>query len=464
MGKFFNFEGRITKMVKKLLTVGMILVIASVVLAGVMNYVPQNANLVVLFQNNGANYDALKGNVPVFSFLLNDLGLESLVQSSVSNTANSLNLKSSQIWSATLNDFVIFGNENQKDIAVVMKADPSALVKFFQSLIGGQIGSVNVNGKKFQSFTINGMTLYFYGDSGYTIASNSTSMIIDALNASSSKGFSFSVNYPKNAWFEAYWNGNLPMTAATDVVTQKNGYAYGIVSNGMLSIYGKENLDYKDSNLKAQITSSKPNSTSLVTNQATGDLWVAIDVPNPSAFYDVLKPYIKDIKVGSIEDTVTKDFVDHFSGKVFADMSLLSGNNDFVATAYLTKDLSSYIPELSKSASATFTWQGHTVLRDDTVEGTRTTFMYTIFYPDKVVLSNMDPDSCVKYIASGKPAQSLGNYSSFSSQMWNNSVLTIYGNVGSFIENALQYNVDSGIVVQARSDNSGNLEFQMLVK
>ncbi len=451
-------------MAKKLLMAGMFLVVASVALAGVMSYVPQNANLVVLFQNNGTNYDALKDNVPVFSFLLNDLGLESLVQSSVSNTANSLNLKSSQIWSATLNDFVIFGNENQKDIAVVMKADSSALVQFFQSLTGGQIGSTNVNGKKFQSFAVNGTTLYFYTDSGYTITSNSTSMIIDALNASSSKGFSFSVNYPKNAWFEAYWNGSLPMAAATDVVTQKNGYAYGIVSNGMLSIYGKENLDYKDSNLKTQIISSKPNSTSLVTNQATGDLWIAIDVPNPSAFYDVLKPYIKDIKVGSIEDAVTKDFVDHFNGKVFADMSLLSENNDFVVTTYLTKDLSGYVPGLSKSASATFTWQGHTVLRDDTVEGTKTTFMYTIFYPDKVVLSNMDPDSSAKYIASGKPAQNLGNYSSFSSQIWNNSVLTIYGDVGSFIENALQYSVDSGIVIQTRYDSSGNLEFQILVK
>lgn len=452
-------------MVKKLLIAGMILVIiASVALAGVMSYVPQNANLVVLFQNNGANYDALKGNVPIFSFLLNDLGLESLIQSSVSNTANSLNLKSSQIWSATLNDFVIFGNENQKDVAIVMKADSSTLVKFFQSLIGGQIGSVNVNGKKIQSFTISGMQIYFYGDSGYTITSNSTSMIIDALKAASSKNFSFSVSYPKNAWFEAYWNGNLPMSSATDVVTQKNGYAYGVVSNGILSIYGKENLDYNDPNVKAQIISSSPNSASLGTNPATGDLWVAIDVPNPSAFYDVLKPYIKDVKIGSIEDIVTKDFVNHFSGKVFADMSVLSGSNDFVATIYLTKDLSTYIPQLSKDASATFTWQGHTVLRDDTVEGTRTTFMYTIFYPDKVVLSNMDPDSSAKYIASGKPAQSIGNYSSFSSQIWKNSTLTVYGNIGSFIENMLQYSVNSGIVIQARSDSAGNLEFQMLVK
>ncbi len=451
-------------MVKKLVMVSIVLLLVSSVFAGVMNYVPQNANFVVLFQNNGTNYDALKGNVPVFSFLLNDLGLESLVQSSVSNTANSLNLKSSQIWSATLNDFVIFGNENQKDVAVVMKADASALVKFFQSLIGGQVGSTTVNGKKIQSFTTNGITLYFYGDSGYTIASNSTSMIMDALNANSSKSFSFSVNYPKNAWFEAYWNGSLPISAATDVVTQKDGYAYGMVSNGILSIYGKENLDYKDQNLKAQIISSKPNSTSLTTNKATGDLWATIDVPNPSAFYDVLKPYIKDVKVGSIEDIVTRDFVDHFNGKAFLDMSLLSGNNDFVATFYLTKDLSTYIPELSKDASATFTWQGHTVLRDDTVEGTKTTFMYTIFYPDKVVLSNMDPDSSLKYLNSGTPASNFGNYSSFASLIWNNSALTAYVNVGSFIENALQYAVNSGIVIQAKSDSSGNLEFQMLVK
>ncbi len=449
-------------MVKKLLIAGIVLLAVSSVFAGVMSYVPQNANFVVLFQNNATNYDALKGNVPIFSFLLNDLGLESLVQSSVSNTANSLNLKSSQIWSATLNDFVIFGNENQKDVALVMKADTSVLLKFFQSLIGGQIGSLTANGKKIQTFTTNGMTLYFYTDSGYTIASNSTSMIMDALSANSSKSFSFSISYPKNAWFEAYWK-DLQTAMATDVVIPKDGYAYGMISNGILSIYGKENLDYKDQNLKTQITSSKPNSISLATNQATGDLWVALDIPNPSALYDVLKPYVK-LQIGSIKNISPKDFVDHLNGKAFIDMSLLSSNNDFVATIYLAKDLSSYIPELSKEASATFTWEGHTVLRDDTIEGTRTTFVYTIFYPDKVVLSNMDPDSSLKYIETGKPAQNAGNYPSFSSQIWSNSFLTVYGNVENLIENMLQYSVDSGIVIQAKYDKSGNLEFQMLVK
>lgn len=452
-------------MIKKLLFVGILVLIVSSVFAGVMSYVPKNSNLVVLFQNNGSNYDSLKNNVPIFSFLLNDLGLESLIQSSVSNTANSLNLKSSQIWNATLNDFAIFGNENQKDVAVVMKADSSTLVKFFQSLMGGQIGSVNVNGKSIQTFKTNGMMLYFYTDSGYTIVSNSTSMITDALNAKAqSNGFSFTDIYPKDAWFEAYWNGNMPMISATDVVIQKGGSAYGLVSNGMLSIYGKENLGYNDPTLKAQIISSKPNSEALTTNKATGDVWVALDTPNPSSFYDVLKPYLKDTKIGANESILTKDFVNHFKGTAFADMSLLSGNGDFAATVYLTKDLSSYMPTLSKNASATSTWQGHTVLRYDTVSGTKTTYVYAIFYPDKVILSNMSPDNAINYISSGQTASSVGNYSSFSSNLWNDAFLTIYANVGNFIENALQYSVNSGIVVQSKSDGNGNAEFQILVK
>lgn len=449
-------------MMKKFLLVGILMLIVSSVFAGVMSYVPQNSNLVVFFQNNGSNYDSLKNNVPIFSFLLNDLGLESLIQSSVSNTANSLNVKSSQIWNATLNDFVVFGNENQKDVAVVVKADSSTLVKFFQSLIGGQTGSVNVNGKNIQSFKTSGITVYFYNDSGYTIVSNSTSMITDALSANAkSNGFSFTGTYPKNAWFEAYWNGSIPIASATNIVTQKNGSAYGVVSSGTLSIYGTENLDYNDPSVKAQIISSKPNSASLATNKATGDVWVALDMPNPSSFYDVLKPYVK---IGSSENVFTKDLANNFSGKAFADMNFLSGNGDFAATVYLTKDLSSYIPTLSKDASATSVWQGHTVLRYDTVAGTKTSYVYAVFYPDKVILSNMSPDNAMNYISSGTAANTLGNYSSFSSQLWNDSFVTLYANVGNFIENALQYSVNSGIVAQVKSDSTGNVEFQILVK
>ncbi len=450
-------------MTKKLLLTGIAILISSMIFAqGVMSYVPSNSNLVVFFQNNGSNYDALKNNVPIFSFLLSDLGLESLVQSSVSNTANSLGLKSSQIWQATLNDFVIFGNENQKNVAIVVKADSTTLGKFFQSLLGGTLGSENVSGNKFQTFSMNSMKLYFYGDSGYTLISNSPSLISEALNAKAGSSFKFTQTFPSSAWFEMYWNGQLPMTSqsSTNLIVQKSGYAYGQVNNGALTVYGKVLLDYNDSSLKAQIIASKPDSLSLATSPATGDLWVALDVANPSAFYDVLKPYLKE----SIKDQITKDFVSHFSGKAFADMGALSDNGDFVATMYLNKDLSSYIPTLSKESSATLNWNGHTVLRDDTVEGTKTVSMYTIFYPDKVVFSNMLPDQAFKYIESSSKANAIGNYSTFSSQLWSDSFMTGYFNTGALVENMLQYSVNSGAILQTRFDNNGNVEIQFILK
>ncbi len=446
-------------MIKKLTILGFVILIASSIFAGVLNYVPQNANLVLLFQNNGTNYNSLKNNVPIFSFLLNDLGLESLVQSSVSNTANSLNFKSSQIWSFTLNDFAIFANENQKDFAIVGKADSTVFVKFIQSLIGGQIGSATVNGKKIQSVTINGITVYFYPDSGYTIISNSISMINDAVNANASnKSFSFNVSYPQNAWFVSSWNGNLLTNASTNLVDQSGGYAYGIVSNGQLYVYGKDNLIYKDQNFKNQVLSSKVNSLSLATNPATGDVWISVDISNPSNFYDILKPYISKDIASNISDVIN-----YLNGKAFMQANLIS-SQDYVMTIYLSKDISSQIPLLSSDASGQFMWQGHTVLRYDTTEGTKTIHDYTIIYPDKIVSSNMQPDNLVKYLSSAKPAQNMGIFSSFSSQLWQNSFLTVYVNSSGAIENMLQYSVNSGVVIQARNDSNGNVEFQMIVK
>uniref|UniRef100_A0A7V3RFI0 Uncharacterized protein n=1 Tax=Mesoaciditoga lauensis TaxID=1495039 RepID=A0A7V3RFI0_9BACT len=142
----------------------------------------------------------------------------------------------------------------------------------------------------------------------------------------------------------------------------------------------------------------------------------------------------------------------------------MSGNGQFAATFYLNQDLSKYVPTLSKDASATFVWQGHTVLRNDTVEGTKTVSMYTIFYPDKVVFSNMAPDQTQQYINSGVQAKNTGNYSTFAPQLWNDSFMTGYANIGAFIENALQYSVNSGIVVQMKFDNNANAQFQILVK
>ncbi|MGC8611501.1 MAG: hypothetical protein ACP5F2_02900 [Athalassotoga sp.] len=446
-------------MIKKITILGFVVLIASSIFAGVLNYVPQNANLVLLFQNNGPNYDSLKTNVPIFSFLLNDLGLESLVQSSVSNTANSLNFKSSQIWSFTLNDFVIFSDANQKDIAVVGKGDSTVIVKFIQSLIGGQIGSANVNGKKIQSVTFNGVTVYFYSDSGYTIISNSTSMISDAINANASnKSFSFNISYPKNAWFVSSWNGNFLTGASTNLVNQNDGYAYGIVSNGQLYVYGKDNLIYKDQNLKNAVISSKVNSLSLATNPATGDIWISADISNPSQFYNILKPYLKN----NVEFDIS-NVINYLNGKAFAQANLVS-SQDYVMTMYLSKDISPQIPTLSKDANGTFTWQGHTVLRYDTTEGTRTIHDYTIIYPDKIVSSNMQPDELVKYLSKAKPANSMGILPSLSSQLWQNSFLTVYINSSGAIENMLQYSVNSGVVIQARNDSNGNIEFQMIVK
>jgi hypothetical protein len=453
-------------MTRKTFLIGLIMVLSSLMIfaQGVMSYVPANSNLVLLFQNNGANYDSLKNNVPVFSFLLNDLGLESLVQSSVSNTANSLGLKSAQIWQATLNDFVVFGSENQKDIAIVVKANAPSLVKFFQALVGGSVGSESYDGKQFQTFSINGMKLYFYSDSSYTLISNSTSLIVESLNAKAGSAFKFTQAFPQNAWFEMYANGTLPVSAqGTNLVTPNNLYGYGTVNNGTLSVYGIFSLNYNDSALKNDILSSKVNSLSLTTANATGDVWVAFDTSNPSAFYNVLKPYINDLKT-PLKDEMTKDFVSHFSGKAFGDMNVMSGNGQFAATFYLNQDLSKYVPTLSKDASATFVWQGHTVLRNDTVEGTKTVSMYTIFYPDKVVFSNMAPDQTQQYINSGVQAKNTGNYSTFAPQLWNDSFMTGYANIGAFIENALQYSVNSGIVVQMKFDNNANAQFQILVK
>ncbi|BBJ28411.1 hypothetical protein [Athalassotoga saccharophila] len=445
-------------MIRKITILGFVILIASSVFAGVLNYVPQNANLVILFQNNGQNYDSLKNNVPIFSFLLNDLGLESLVQSSVSNTANSLNFKSSQIWSFTLNDFVIFANESQKDLAIVAKGDSTVLVKFIQSLIGGQIGSTTLNGKKIQSVTINGITVYFYSDSGYTIISNSTSMINDAINANASnKSFAFNVSYPKNAWFVSAFNGSLLTNASTNLVNQNGGYAYGVVSNGQLYVYGKDNLVYKDQSLKKAILSSKVNSLSLATNSATGEMWISADIPNPSDFYNILKPYISKNDASDISNVIG-----YLNGKVFAQANLIS-SQDYVITMYLSKDISS-LSSLSKDANGQFTWQGHTVLRYDTTEGTKTVHDYTIIYPDRIVSSNMQPDNLVKYLSGAKPAQSMGIFPSLSSQLWQNSFLTVYVNSSGAIENMLQYSVNSGVVIQARNDSDGNIEFQMIVK
>lgn len=445
-------------MIKKMSILGIALLIVSSVFAGVLNYVPQNANLVIFFQNNGPNYDALKSNVPIFSFLLNDLGLESLVQSSVNNTANSLNFKSSQIWSATLNDFTIFGNENQKDIAIVTKIDAPVLVKFLQSLIGGNIGSVSVSGKKIQSLTISGTTVYFYTDSGYTIISNSTSMITDALNANTSKKyFAFNISYPKNAWFVASWNGALTSSATS--VEQSGGYAYGVVSNGELYVYGKDNLVYKDQSLKDAILSSQVNSLSLATNPASGDLWMAMDLPNVPQFYDLVKPYLN----GNLESKIS-NVVNYLNGKAFAQANWLSSTNNYVLITYLSKDISSQIPTLAKNASAQSIWKGYTVLRYDTTEGTRTVHDYTIIYPDKIVSSNMQPNDLESYLANAKPAQNMGIFATFASQLWKNSFLTFYANSEGVIENMLQYSVNSGIVIQVRNDNSGNIEFQIIVK
>ncbi|WP_036226350.1 hypothetical protein [Mesoaciditoga lauensis] len=460
------------KKVYVLMAIIILSAVASVALAsGVMSFVPQDTGFVLSFTNNSQNYGALK-KINVFSFLLNDLGIENLIQASVSQTAVSIGTKSSEVWKMTENDFVVFGNFSvqnlQANFAIVLKGKSKILLDLLSALVGGNTGTKNVNGYEMKTFETNGITIYIVDHDNYVLASNSPELLATSIKTyeNNSASFTFPSNVVSDAWFKFYMKNNEMTKESTLDTIPVDGYGYGEVKDGMLVITGASDFEYKDKSLKAKLLSFKPNAKSLEDMPATGDFWLGIDVADPVEFYDLVKEYAKDF--GLSKEDMSKfegrELAQHFNGKVFMNASLASENTNFVATLYLSKDISEYIPEFSKDASATFTWKGHTVLRDDTVEGTKTTHTYTVFYPDKVIISDIAPEEQGTFINSSSSAKEMGSFSSFENRLWDKSFLIGYMDVGSLVKSLLQYPLTSGALFQMKFDKNANLIWQLMIK
>ncbi len=463
-------------MLKKLVLVTFLLTLSVLALAqGVMNFAPSNSNFVMTFKDNGQNYTALK-NVPVFSFLLNDLGIESLVQSSIDQTISSIGMDSSKVWNTLENDFTVFGVNNTKselgmDFEMVFKTQPDVIFNLLNALVGGKLGSSSVDGTTFKTYTVDGTTFYALGHAGYALISNSTDLITESVSAYDGKTASFkpSENEPKNAWFSLYMQGAPSVIATTDAkVEPVGGYAFGLIDGNSLKITGTENLDYKDPTIKANITKANPNAYSLETTQATGDLWLAVDMGNPTDFYDTVKPYItEELNKGNLKGLTEQDLqtlVDHLNGKVFLNVGNISDNGDYVGTIFLKSSMADQAAKIAKNADATFKWNGNDVFRFDSTEGTKTVHDYMIMFPDKLVLSNMQPANSSKYFQATSKAQDMGNYSQFASQVWKNAFLLGYMDLGKLINGMLQYSVNSGLLVQSNFDKNGNMNFELILR
>lgn len=460
-------------MLKRFSLILLILVISTLALAqGVMNFAPKNANVVAVFENNDQNYSALK-KTPLFSFLLDDLGIESLIKSSVSQTAFSINIKTSQIWNAIQNDFAIFGkgdmnSKSEFNVCAVFKSNSSMVMNLLSSFIGGNLGTQKINNFTFKTFETNGLTIYALDHGEYVLLSNSPNLIIDSVNSYDGKNPSFKTfgNVPKDSWFSIYFKDEFSKNSTSDAIP-KDMFTYGKVKGNSLSITGVSEFEYKNKALKSKILSFKSNAKSLETTPATGSFWAAVDVADPVELYKLMETYAKGWKTDKLpelNEKETLDLVNHMNGKIFMYANAASNEENYVASVYLSKDISKYIPNMSKTASATFKWQGHTVLRNDTVEGTRTTSDYTIFYPDKVIFSNMAPEDVSKYLKVPTKAEDMGNYSSFSNQVWNNAFAIGYVDIGKIIENALQYTLKSGAIFQARTDSNANFVWQIILR
>ena len=460
-------------MLEKISLILVILTISTLVLAqGVIAFAPANANFVATFKNNGQNYSALK-KVPIFSFLLDDLGIESLIKSSVSQTALSINVRTSQIWDALQNNFVIFGKGKatmnpeitKTSVAIVLKSNSNIVTKLLYALVGGTVGTKKIDNTTFKTFTTSGVTIYILNHGSYVLLSNSPELILSAINSYDGKVPSFKTfgNVPSNAWFSLYFQGGFSETSTSDVIP-KDAFVYGKIDGNSLSITGVTAFEYRDKTLESKILSFKPNVKTLESVPATGDFWAAADVADPVGIYKIVKKYVKGLEKGKVAEEEALDLVKHTNGKLFMNMNVSSNKEEYVASIYLSKSLSKYIPSISKGASATFMWKGHTVLRDDTIEGTKTISDYTIFYPDKVVFSNMPPENASKYLEAHSMAKDMGNFSSFSNQTWNNAFLLGYINVGKIIESALQYTISSGAILQAKINNKADLVWQLILR
>ncbi|WP_456400827.1 hypothetical protein [Mesoaciditoga sp.] len=463
---------------KKVYVLFLVIALSSLALAGgIMSFVPQSANFVVNFTNNSQNYDALK-KVNVFSFLLNDLGIENLIQASVSQTAVSIGVKSSQVWQFTKNDFAIFGNANVKELnlkeaksnqpsfEVVLKGKSKILLNLLSALVGGNVGKKNVDNYTMNTFETNGITLYVMEHEGYTLISNDPELISQSIKTYEGKypSFTFSQKIPSNIWFEFYTKNSVPAKNLEMVPT--DGYGYAMVENNALVLKGTSKFKYNDAKLRDKLISFNPNARSLEEMPATGDLWAAVDIADPVGFYDLIKKYAQDFNLEdhAISTDEGRKITQHLNGKAFLDASLSSEDTNFAATIYLAKDLSEYIPEFSKDASATFTWKGHTVTRDDTVEGTKTTHTFTIFYPNKIVITDMEPQKAETFIDSSNSAKEMGNYSFFANSTWNKAFLIAYIDVGKIVKSLLQYPLVSGAFLQMKFDKDANLDWQLMIK
>ncbi len=455
---------------KKFVLVGVLLAIfVSATWAGILNFVPTTANFVIQFRNNTTNYTELK-KVKIFSFLLNDLGIENLIQSSVSQSAVSMNIKSSQVWSMLENDFVVFGEGVSKEVnaEIVLKGDSKVALGLLSAFIGGKTSAVKVGNLQMKTFSTNGFTLYVMGYEGYVLASNSSDLIQKSVEAYKGKiaAFSFKGKVPNNAWFGFYTSAGTISQDSTFDIIPLDGYGYGTVENGTLSINGVARFTYKEEELKEKMISFKPSAIALEDTPASGDLWIAGDIADPVKFYDLLKEYPKEfgLKKDELNSSQGEELASSFNGKMFVNGSISSDEGNYTVSVYLSKDVSKYIPTFSKNASATFTWNGHTVLRDDSKEGTRVVHTYTIFYPDKVVITDMAPAESVKFTDAKKKAKEMGNYSSFKNTVWKDSFLLGYFDLGNLVKSAFQYPITSGIIVQLKFDKNADVVWQLIMK
>lgn len=456
-------------MLKKLVLVTVLLTLSVLALAqGVANFAPSNSNFVMTFKNNGQNYTALK-NVPIFSFLLSDLGIESLAQSSIDQTISSIGMDPSKVWNALGSDFVLFGMDNTKsemgaDLELAFKTEPDVIFNLLNALVGGNIGSKTVNGTAFKTYSIDGNTFYALGHAGYALISNSTDLIMESVSAYDGKTPSFkpSESEPQNTWISAYMQGT-PSVLATDTkVEPVGGYVFGLIDGNSLKFTGTEKLDYKDPTVKADILKASPNAYSLETTQATGDLWLALDMANPVDFYNNVEPYLKE-HMTSAEQQDLQDLVDHLNGKLFLNVGNIADNGDYVGTIFLKNSITDRA-KIAKQANASFKWNGNDVYRFDTTDGTKTVHDYMIMFPDKLVLSNMQPANSSKYFQANSKAQDMGNYSQFARQVWKNAFLLGYMDLGKIINGMLQYSVDSGLLVQSSFDKNGNMNFELIIR
>ena len=458
------------KVKRAIITIFALAILTSAVFGGVLGFIPKTANFVVYFKNNVQNYEALK-NVKVFSFLLNDLGIENLLQSSVNQTAISVGIKSSSVWSMVKENFAVFAEKPSKGEAgfeIIAKGSSKVVTGLLSAFVGGSTSNVEVGNLTMKKFEAKGLALYIVDHDGYVLASNSKEILSESVKAydSGESSFAFKGEMPSDAWFEFYTNAETISEASTLDVVPLDGYGYGVIKDGCLWVNGVARFEYKDKELKAKIESFKSSAVTLEDVPASGDLWLAGDVADPVELYDILEKYSKEYNFGERKFSVEegRELASSLNGKLFVNASLSSDEENYAVTIYLSKEITKYVPDISKDASATFTWKGHTVLRDDTKEGTRVVHTYTIIYPDKVVITDMEPARSEEYTNATKKAKEMGNFETFEGNIWKDSFVLGYVDLGKIVKSMLQYPITSGLLVQVKFDKDANVVWQLALK